>query len=258
MSNLRIYDYNGFPVQFDEVNGRIMANATTMAAPFGKQPKDWLKTEKAKNYIETIGRKVLIPDYEIVVVKSGSPDNGGGTWIHEKLILRFAQFLSTDFEIWCDDKIAELIRNGRVELSPQSEAEAVLVAFNILNRAVEKERKEKEAVVLKLKEAEPKIQYHDEVLRSDSLHNITTVANKLRVSAQKLNKWLKEDKIQHKVGGVWVINTEYLDLGFAEYHTHTARVGDKIKTFKHLKWTELGLKFIYNRYKYRVQLKIAS
>ncbi len=35
-----------------------------------------------------------------------------GTWINEKLILKLAQWLDIDFEIWCDERIAELIKKG--------------------------------------------------------------------------------------------------------------------------------------------------
>lgn len=68
-----------------------MANATLMAKAFGKRPDTWLKTDKAKEYAKAIALKSVITEHQMVVVRPGSSENGGGTWIHEKLVLRFAQ-----------------------------------------------------------------------------------------------------------------------------------------------------------------------
>jgi len=52
--------------------------------------------------------------------------NTAGTWIHEKLILKLAHWLDTDFELWCDEKISELLRDGSTSLSNLTPAEALL------------------------------------------------------------------------------------------------------------------------------------
>lgn len=122
--SLKIYDYCGSKIQFDEVDGKIMANATVMAAAFNKRASDWLKTDKAKTYIQAIATKFVLPENELIIVRNGGSD--AGTWIHEKLILRYAQWLNVDFEIWCDEKITELIRTGRVEVEKLSPAELIL------------------------------------------------------------------------------------------------------------------------------------
>lgn len=130
MSKLKIFDYKGSPIQFEEVNGKIMANATLMAQSHGKNFKDWYKTDKVKDYIDARRTKLLLTEREMVVVKNGGNDNG--SWIHESLILRFAQWLSTDFEIWCDEKIAELLKTGKTELKPMSQAEMLFHSSKLL------------------------------------------------------------------------------------------------------------------------------
>lgn len=107
---LQIFKYQESPIQFEEVDGILMANATLMCKPFGKISKDWLKSEQTKRYIAAISDRIKIPSADLVRVKKGGMDQG--TWIHEKLILPLARFLSVDFEIWCDERIAELMRNG--------------------------------------------------------------------------------------------------------------------------------------------------
>ncbi|MEF6041736.1 KilA-N domain-containing protein, partial [Escherichia coli] len=37
---------------------------------------------------------------------------GGGTWLHPKLAVRFARWLSVDFEIWCDEQIDAIIQGS--------------------------------------------------------------------------------------------------------------------------------------------------
>ncbi|HDS1582158.1 TPA: KilA-N domain-containing protein [Stenotrophomonas maltophilia] len=38
---------------------------------------------------------------------------GGGTWFHPKLAVHFARWLSTEFAVWCDLQIDELLRTGQ-------------------------------------------------------------------------------------------------------------------------------------------------
>lgn len=104
-------------IAFDFNNGALMVNATEMAKPFGKSPKDFLKNASTQDYIRVFCERRKILSDEIVRVVYG--DNGG-TWLHQKLALRFAQWLSPDFAIWVDEKIEELLTKGRTELAPAS------------------------------------------------------------------------------------------------------------------------------------------
>lgn len=113
------YNYEGFEIQFEEVNGQLMANATAMCNAFGKRPAKWLELESTKRYLEAVNAVSEIR----IVTKEGV---NGGTWIHEKLILKLAQWLSVDFEIWCDEKVAELLRTGRVELKQMTVEEMII------------------------------------------------------------------------------------------------------------------------------------
>lgn len=47
----------------------------------------------------------------LIIVRKGGT-NGGGTWIHPKLRMVFARWISEEFDIWCDMKIEELITKG--------------------------------------------------------------------------------------------------------------------------------------------------
>jgi hypothetical protein len=49
------------------------------------------------------------------VIQGGEPDIQG-TWMDEKLALKFAAWLSPAFELWVYDKIQELLTTGKTEL----------------------------------------------------------------------------------------------------------------------------------------------
>jgi hypothetical protein len=118
---LKKYKYKGSPIQFDIIDGKVMANATAMCKAFNKNPYEWQRLESTKRYIKAITGKNLSVDNEVIITKATDPEKGGGTWIHEKLILSMARWLDVDFEIWCDGKIAELLRTGKTELKTQTE-----------------------------------------------------------------------------------------------------------------------------------------
>ena len=51
-----------FPVEVRD--GRLAVNLTAMAKPYGKLPKDWLKTKEAQCYLQAIPvmKKILTAD----------------------------------------------------------------------------------------------------------------------------------------------------------------------------------------------------
>lgn len=99
------FDYEGQVVRFN-ADGWI--HATEAAARFGKEPHEWLRLPDTERYLEGLQRRYG----EIPYVKTSRAraDRGGGTWLHPKLAVKFARWLSVDFEIWCDEQIDALLR----------------------------------------------------------------------------------------------------------------------------------------------------
>lgn len=97
-----VADYHGLSVSFTD-DGWF--NATAVAAKYGKNPNEWLRLPATKAYLSAFERKYgKIPHLK---TKRGA---GGGTWLHPKLAVRFAQWLDDDFAVWCDEQIDQLIR----------------------------------------------------------------------------------------------------------------------------------------------------
>lgn len=107
-------------IAFDFANGQLMVNATEMAKPFGKAPKDFLRTQSAQEYIRAFSDRLKCPTDEVVKIVQGGVSESQGTWFHQKIALRFAQWLSPEFAIWVDEKIEELLTTGKTELLPAS------------------------------------------------------------------------------------------------------------------------------------------
>ncbi|WP_232968152.1 KilA-N domain-containing protein [Pseudomonas sp. CCOS 191] len=62
-----------------------------------KSPNEWLWLPDNVHYLEGLQRRYgKIPYEKISRVRA---DRGGGTWLHPKLAVKFARWLSLDFEI---------------------------------------------------------------------------------------------------------------------------------------------------------------
>ena len=118
--NIQTFNFQNFSVSF-RADGYL--NATQVAKHFGKQPRDYLKTQPTQEYIAalseslSIKNKILIDMNQLVIIKGGSVQNGGGTWLHPKLAIHFARWLDPKFAVWCDEQIEHII-SGSLKLEP--------------------------------------------------------------------------------------------------------------------------------------------
>ncbi len=104
-------NYNNIIVQFDQEQD-IFINATNIARHFNKQASKWLENKDTIEYIEVYSRKLNIAYGDFIVVRKGGNDKTAqGTWIHQKLIVAFARWLSPEFAVWCDITIEEILKS---------------------------------------------------------------------------------------------------------------------------------------------------
>ena len=122
-----IEKYEGFPITFENKNGKMMVNATQMAKPFeGKTVSHWLSNNRTTELIACKSADSGIPTSELVVVVKGGEPSLQGTWLHEDLAIPFAQWLSPKFYIWCNDHIKELLKTGSTSLNLPTDYETAL------------------------------------------------------------------------------------------------------------------------------------
>ncbi|BAZ18649.1 KilA-like protein (plasmid) [Calothrix sp. NIES-4071] len=79
------------------INATALASAYKKATGKRRDVASWLELERTKETLEHLssitGKRVI----ELYQAFRGSPENGGGTWIHPKLGVRFAIWLSDEF-----------------------------------------------------------------------------------------------------------------------------------------------------------------
>lgn len=129
-------------------------------------------------------------------------------------------------------------------------ARALLVAKDALKRREERIANLEQQTVLQseqLQIAAPKVNYYDRVLQSTSTYNINQIAKEFGMSAETMNKKLKELGIQYKQGGQWLLTHKYQDQGYTKTRTHPYIQHDgKPGTAMQTVWTEKGREFIHN------------
>ncbi|QWF19306.1 KilA-N domain-containing protein [Lysobacter capsici] len=103
--NIVHLDFQGNDMEFRD-DGWF--NATAAAAIFGKRLQDWLDNRETQGYIASLARFLNHANQRDLI--RASRGHNGGTWMHPKLAVPFARWLSVDFAIWCDDKIDKIIR----------------------------------------------------------------------------------------------------------------------------------------------------
>lgn len=117
MNNVILLDFEGTQVQFN-LDGWI--NATRAAAQFGKVPNDWLRLASTREYLDKLAARVSASNAgksRITFVTSRRGNSAdSGTWIHPRLAVKFARWLSVDFELWVDEQIDALLRGTQSAL----------------------------------------------------------------------------------------------------------------------------------------------
>ncbi|WP_145590731.1 KilA-N domain-containing protein [Yersinia aleksiciae] len=112
---------NIIPINFEGHSMRFMddawIDATTAAEKFGKFPNEFLRLPETEAYIQALERRCGKIPY--VKTSRARKDRGGGTWLHPKLAVRFARWLSVDFEIWCDEQIDGIIRGNSANVDDE-------------------------------------------------------------------------------------------------------------------------------------------
>lgn len=135
MKNLIAVDFNGVSVSF-RANGYL--NATQIAKHFDKRPNDYLILDQTKRYISalaehlTVTRKTVTKENQLVIVKQGGKSYEQGTWLHPKLAIHFARWLSAEFAVWCDEQIEIILSGNKTTQSSPDERAGLRAAVTML------------------------------------------------------------------------------------------------------------------------------
>ena len=96
-------------------------NATLMCQSVGKQISDWTRQKSTESYQRRLSVIMGIPRVDLVSVQLGG--NGERhTWVHRKVAIHLAQWISPDFAVWVTDLVERYV-TGQVT-TEQSRAAA--------------------------------------------------------------------------------------------------------------------------------------
>lgn len=119
MNTIIPFAFEGNPVRFS-TDGWLYA--TKLADRFGKRIDHWLDNAETLEYIQALDEHLTGVESAIsntrnsgyLVTRRG---NGGGTWLHPKLAIHFARWLSAKFSVWCDARIEEILLGAPLALN---------------------------------------------------------------------------------------------------------------------------------------------
>ena len=165
-----------------------------------------------------------------------------------RLIIRSKLPSAVKFEHWVFDEVLPSIRKrGLYAIDDVLENPDMLIKALL---DLKKEREEKKRLELEnavkaqqIAEMQPKVSYYDIVLACPDLVTITQIAKDFGMSAKKLNKILKEKKIQFKQGKTWFLYQKYAEQGYTQSKTYL--YDEDNHTAMHTLWTQKGRLFIY-------------
>jgi hypothetical protein len=99
MSDLITRSWRGTPIARRATDGYV--NATAMCKANGKRWTKYRESDRANGYLEALSTEARISVHALVESRSGGTD-GGGTWVHPKVAVDLARWISPDFAVWMD------------------------------------------------------------------------------------------------------------------------------------------------------------
>ncbi len=104
MSNLIIKKFENMNIVF---TSNQWINGTQTAKLFNKDIRQFMRSKFYKEYAESLAKHLNTDVQNLHTAKSGGnlSLNEQGTFLHPKLLIFFARWLSPDFAVWCDDFI---------------------------------------------------------------------------------------------------------------------------------------------------------
>lgn len=150
------------------------------------------------------------------------------------------------FTDWVTGEVLPSIRRNGMYLLPKDYPSALRALADAeekrLALAAENER---QAQVIA--EFEPIRQYVDTILESQDALATSQIAADYGMSAQQLNKILRDEGVQHKVNGQWLLYKKHMNMGYTKSKTIQFTHSDgRTDTKLHTQWTQKGRLMIHN------------
>jgi len=206
---------------FEKIDKQLYLNATETAKHFKTSkgnPKDlneWLSSKATKEYL-TAMRKIVTPEKfgRLVITVNSGAISERGTWIHKKLIIFFARWLSPDFAVWCDLQIEDILNLKVVPKNSDSkdiDLKRMLSDIQIIRSTFALKPFE----MLMLQKFNPENSPIDRLgISLSDIYLLPTELGKLiGKSAIEVNMLLSQKGYQVKINGVWQLTEKGREFG---------------------------------------------
>ena len=146
------------------------------------------------------------------------------------------------FKRWVTSEVLPQIRqNGRYELEQHNnlltQQNHVLESRNALLEEITAQQK-------------PLTDYARHILSSTQTVTITQIAQDYGFSAVRFNELLMHLRIQHKVGGQWILYSPNLNKGYVQsFSSYFVKPDGEVQVKVHTRWTQSGRLFLYEELK---------
>ena len=239
-----------FNVTVENVNGVLVTTSNRVANELGVEHKNIL--QKIDNYIKKFGSLKFSHEFYIESTFENRGKQYRNFLITKKGIAQLIGGYSSAVEKAFDLNVAYINRFEEMEKQlqgigvPNTFAQALKLAYEqqLKIEQLEIDNKEKETKII---EMSPKASYYDLILQSKDVVAVTVIAKDYGMTAQAFNKLLKENNIQFKCNGTWVLYSKYNGNGYTATKTtkfvhDSGEQGSRVGTY----WTQKGRVFLYN------------
>ena len=146
------------------------------------------------------------------------------------------------FKRWVTSEVLPQIRkNGRYELEQCNKQlvkqTRVLESRNALLEEITAQQK-------------PLTDYARNILSSTQTVTVTQIAQDYGFSAVRFNNLLMRLRVQHKVGGQWILYMPFLNKGYVQsFSSYFVSPDGEVQVKLHTRWTQSGRLFLYDELK---------
>ena len=114
---LEVRSWQGHAIQRRQADGFV--NATAMCKACGKRWNHYQENAATQAYIQALAAVAGIPATDLILLRQGGTPSEQGTWIHPRLAIDLARWLSPQFAVWMDGWFLESM--GQPQRQPQAQ-----------------------------------------------------------------------------------------------------------------------------------------
>ena len=244
-NDLVVFKFNNIEIPFNLSSGpdNIMVEVTKMAKAYGKKIAEWRRlpsTQKLISQILNMGFPHIKNEEDLIKTIKGR--YGGGTWMHQLLLIDFAEWLDSEFSVWCKITLIEAIKNRyQIELNQKDNT------INNQNLLISQLQQDVSNLQNQISYFKPQLDYYNQVLQNpEPLYSTKQLVKQLgiKISYKKFTRLLIDNGLVYRD----IDNQIYVAAPYSKnrYRVATTKLCPDGKYRSVNKWTEAGKQWIYS------------